>query len=107
MQRGEKLRTGCSSGVKIFVTVEAYPVQLKVRKLLGKRLKALRVYHNLTQEEFSELCKFEYKFYQSIESARKTEIKFATMERIARFYHIEVWQLLAPVMPRTKLRKRR
>ena len=67
------------------------------------RLRELRTKHDLTQEQFSELSKISYKYYQALEAGRKQEVRLSTVERVARAYGIEVHQLLAPEVPRTKL----
>ena len=69
------------------------------------RLKELRKRHGLTQEQFSELAGFGYKYYQSLEGGRKREVRLSTLERVARAYSIEVFELLAPESPKTKLRR--
>ena len=68
------------------------------------QLKELRKIHHLSQEKFAELSGISYKYYQAVEAGRKRELRLSTLERIARAYGIEVWQLLAPQTP--KLTKR-
>jgi len=70
---------------------------------LLKRLRELREAHGLTQEAFAEQCGFSYKYYQAVEAGRKRELRFSTLERFANAYGIEIWQLLAPPFPRTRL----
>jgi transcriptional regulator with XRE-family HTH domain len=74
-----------------------------IRRLLT-RLRQLRKIHNLTQEQFSELSGIGYKYYQAIEEGRKPDLRLSTLERLARAYGVEVHSLLAPEMPRTKVR---
>ena len=71
------------------------------------RLKELRKRHNVTQEEFSEISGIAYKYYQALEGGRKRDIRLFTVERVARTYGIQVYQLLAPTLPETKLNKKR
>lgn len=54
----------------------------------------------------AEVVGFEFKFYQKLECGRKPQIKIETVERLARPFGIEIWQLLAPatVLRRAKLR---
>lgn len=75
-------------------------------KRLLNRLRQLRKVHGLTQEQFSELSGISYKYYQAVEGGRKKELRLSTLERLAAAYGIEVWQLLAPSMPKTKVPKR-
>jgi transcriptional regulator with XRE-family HTH domain len=67
--------------------------------LIASRLKALRLRHNLTQEEAAELSGVTMRFYQVIESGRKKQIWLETVERLAAPYDLEAWQLLAPELP--------
>ena len=73
-------------------------------KLLA-RLKELRKLHRLTQETFSEKSGISYKYYQAIEGGRKPDLRLSTLERLAKAYRIELWQLFAPQFPRTSLSK--
>jgi len=69
--------------------------------LLG-RLRQLRQVHNLTQEQFAEAAGISYKYYQAIEAGRKAEMRLSTLDRLAKAYGIQVWQLLAPDLPETR-----
>ena len=73
-------------------------------KLLA-RLKELRKFHRLTQEMFSERSGISYKYYQAIEGGRKPDLRLSTLERLAKVYRIELWQLFSPQFPRTSLSK--
>ncbi len=73
-------------------------------KRLLPRLRQLRKLHNLTQEQFSELSGISYKYYQAIEAGRKPDLRLSTLERLAKAYGIEVHSLLAPELPRTRIR---
>jgi transcriptional regulator with XRE-family HTH domain len=75
-------------------------------KRLLVRLRQLRKIHGLTQEAFAEISGISYKYYQHVEAGRKSELRLSTIERIARAYGIEVYQLLAPELPKTKLAKK-
>ena len=70
---------------------------------LLRRLRALRKAHDLTQEAFAELAGLNYKYYQAIEGGRKKELRLSTLEKLAAPYGIEVWELLAPPIPKTRL----
>lgn len=70
---------------------------------LLKRLRDLRKAHGLTQEAFAEMAGMSYKYYQAVEAGRKVELRFSTLERLASAYGLEVWELLAPTQPKTRL----
>jgi len=82
-------------------------VRSKILRQLTERLRALRAAHGLTQEAFAELAGMSYKYYQAVEGGRKQELRLSTLQRLAAPYHIEVWQLLAPEFPDTKIVSRR
>lgn len=71
------------------------------------RLRALRAKHGLTQEGFAELAGLGYKHYQQIEIGKKPDLRLSTLERIASAYRIEVHELLAPELPRSRIPKGR
>jgi transcriptional regulator with XRE-family HTH domain len=75
----------------------------KTQKNLVHRLKELRKIHGITQEQFAERTGISYKYYQAVETGVKKELRISTLERLAAAYGIEVWQLLAPSVPRTKI----
>jgi transcriptional regulator with XRE-family HTH domain len=77
-----------------------------ITKLLA-RLKELRKSHRLTQEAFSERSGISYKYYQAIEGGRKRDLRLSTLERLAKAYGIELWQLFATPLPRTRLSKQK
>ena len=70
---------------------------------LIKRLRSLRQKHGLTQEAFAEVASMSYKYYQSVETGKQNDLRLSTLDRIAKTYHVEGWQLLAPTLPRTKI----
>jgi transcriptional regulator with XRE-family HTH domain len=76
----------------------------KTQKNLVQRLKELRKIHSVTQEQFSERTGISYKYYQAIEAGVKKELRISTLERLASAYGIEVWQLLSPTIPKTKIK---
>jgi transcriptional regulator with XRE-family HTH domain len=75
----------------------------KTQKNLVHRLKQLRKIHHVTQEEFSERTGISYKYYQAIETGVKKELRISTLERLASAYGIDVWELLGPEVPNSKL----
>lgn len=70
---------------------------------LLKRLRELRKREGLTQEQFAERAGMSYKYYQALEAGRKRALRLSTLGKLASAYGIEVWQLLAPALPKTKL----
>lgn len=75
----------------------------KTAAFLLNRLRELREAHDLTQEAFAEVAGMSYKYYQAIEGGRKADLRFSTLGRLADAYGIEIWELLAPPIPKTKL----
>jgi transcriptional regulator with XRE-family HTH domain len=65
------------------------------------RLRELRKSHGLSQERFSEITGFSYKFYQLIEIGKKNDLRLSSLERLAQAYGIEVHELLGPETPKT------
>lgn len=65
---------------------------------LAQNLRALRLRANFTQEQMAEVVGFEFKFYQKLENGRKPQIKLETVERLAKPFGLDVWQILAPEM---------
>lgn len=84
---------------------ETVGVETETITLLVKRLRDLREAHDLTQEAFAELAGISYKYYQAVEAGRKRELRLSTLDRLARAYDIEVWELLAPSMPKARPRR--
>jgi transcriptional regulator with XRE-family HTH domain len=79
--------------------VAKQPVSTTGLKKLSRRLRALRLRHDLTQEEFADIAQVSYKFYQQIESGRKKQVWLETVERLAAGYGLEAWEMLAPQEP--------
>ena len=67
------------------------------------RLRELREANGLTQEGFAEVAGISYKYYQAVEAGRKVELRLSTLERLARAYGIELWELFAPTMPAVRI----
>ena len=65
---------------------------------LAQNLRYLRLQADFTQEQMAEIVGFEFKFYQKLEGGRKPQIKVETVERLAKPFGLEAWQLLAPVV---------
>lgn len=54
----------------------------------------------------AEIAGFEFKFYQKLEGGRKPQIKVETVERLARPFGLDAWQLLAPTSVLRRVRMR-
>jgi transcriptional regulator with XRE-family HTH domain len=63
-------------------------------KRLLARVKQLREALGLSQEAFAEKAGLKYKHYQSIEAGRKSDIRFSTLEKLAKACGLEAWELL-------------
>jgi transcriptional regulator with XRE-family HTH domain len=63
-------------------------------KHLLARVKDLRKALGLSQEAFAERAGLKYKHYQAIETGRKTDIRFSTLEKLAKACGLEPWELL-------------
>lgn len=78
-------------------------MKTKTLASLLRRLRELRRANGLTQEAFAELAGMGYKYYQAVEAGRKKELRISTLEKLASAYKIELWELLAPSVPRVRL----
>lgn len=58
------------------------------------RVRELRKALNLTQEAFAERAGLQYKYYQHLEAGRRLDIKFSTLQKLAKACGIEPWELL-------------
>ncbi|MDR2463488.1 MAG: helix-turn-helix transcriptional regulator [Verrucomicrobiales bacterium] len=92
----------CGVGILLIYPV-FLPVEENTIERLRGRLRELRALYGFTQEELAHRAGLDYKFYQSIEAGRRREIRVSTLEKIAKAYRIEVYQLLAPDFPEAKL----
>lgn len=63
------------------------------KRLLG-RVKQLREAYGLSQEAFAEKAGLKYKHYQAIEAGRKSDIRFSTLEKLAKACGLEPAELL-------------
>jgi transcriptional regulator with XRE-family HTH domain len=57
------------------------------------RVKTLRQALGLSQEAFAERAGLKYKHYQSVEAGRKSDIHFATVEKLAKACRVELYEL--------------
>jgi transcriptional regulator with XRE-family HTH domain len=63
-------------------------------KRLLARIKELRERLGLTQEAFAEKAGLTYKYYQHVEAGRKRDIRFSTLEKLAKACGMELWKML-------------
>ncbi len=63
-------------------------------KRLLARVKQLREALELSQEAFAERAGLKYKHYQAIEAGRKSDIRFSTLQKLAKACGLELWELL-------------
>ena len=66
----------------------------EMAKRLIARLRELREAHGLSQEAFAERAGLKYKHYQSIEAGRKIEMRLSTLQKLAKAFGMELWELL-------------
>lgn len=63
-------------------------------KRLLARVRELREARGLSQEAFAEQAGLKYKHYQAIEAGRKSDIRFSTLEKLAKACGVDLWELL-------------
>ncbi len=63
-------------------------------KRLLARVRELRETMGLSQEAFAERAGLKYKHYQSMEAGRKIDIRFSTLQKLAKACGLELWELL-------------
>lgn len=63
-------------------------------KRLLERVRVLREARGLSQEAFAERAGLKYKHYQAIEAGRKSDIRFSTLQKLAKACGLELWELL-------------
>ncbi len=61
---------------------------------LMARVRELRQALGLSQEAFAERAGLKYKHYQAIEAGRKSDIRFSTLEKLAKACGLKPWELL-------------
>lgn len=66
----------------------------ELAKRLVARVRQLREARALSQEAFAERAGLKYKHYQAWEAGRKIDIRFSTLEKLAKACEVELWQLL-------------
>jgi len=68
---------------------------------IARRLRALREQLGLTQEEFAEASATNYKVYQSMEAARRWNLRWSTILRLAELHGLSVSQFFSRRVPRS------
>jgi transcriptional regulator with XRE-family HTH domain len=63
-------------------------------KRLLARVRELRKAKGLTQESFAEKAGLKYKYYQQVEAGRRVDIRFSTLQKLAKACDLELWELL-------------
>lgn len=63
-------------------------------KRLAARVRQLREALGLSQEAFAERAGLKYKHYQAWEAGRKLDIRFSTLEKLAKACGLEPWELI-------------
>jgi len=69
-------------------------VAIETAKRLMARVKELREALELSQEAFAERAGLKYKYYQHLEAGRKRDIRFSTLQKLAKACRLELWELL-------------
>jgi transcriptional regulator with XRE-family HTH domain len=67
-----------------------------------RRLRALREQLDLTQEEFAEASGINYKVYQSMEAARRWNLRWSTILHLTGLHGLSVSQFFAAAIPRSR-----
>ncbi len=66
----------------------------ELRIKLATRIKELRKKHKLTQEDLAHISGVNYKHIQRMESKKPHNPQLDTIEKIAKAFKMQVWQLL-------------
>jgi transcriptional regulator with XRE-family HTH domain len=69
-----------------------------------QRIRALRLRRGWTQEKAAENCGLGQKLFQLYELGIKTNPGLLTLEKIAKGFGLEVYQLLGPSMPSIRVK---
>lgn len=71
--------------------------------ILRKNLILLRDRHNITQEQAAAASGLEYKYYQSLEAGRRSQIRLVTLDKLAVAYGLPSAGLLSTELPPSQL----
>lgn len=72
---------------------------LSSSQLLRQNLILLRDRHNITQEQAAAVIGVEYKYYQSIETGRRAQIRLVTLDKLAHAFGLTGAGLLSETLP--------
>lgn len=72
---------------------------MRTLEALAERLRQLRFRHDLTQQQAASAAGLSFKFYQSLESGRKKDLRLSTLQKLAEAYGIDEARLLGPETP--------
>lgn len=76
-------------------------------EVLITNLRNLRETNDLTQEKVAERSGLDYKHYQGIEAGRRPELRLSTVDKLAKAYELQAWQLLQPKRGSSKAPEKR
>ena len=65
----------------------------RILKLVGKRIRQLRIDKGMTQEEAARRAEFDYKYYQRVEYGEKN-LSLTSLQKLAKALGVPAWQLL-------------
>jgi transcriptional regulator with XRE-family HTH domain len=65
---------------------------------LRENIKRLRLGQEMTQERVAMHTNLSYKYYQSLEAGRIDNPTYLSIERLARLFKVEYWQLFHPTL---------
>jgi transcriptional regulator with XRE-family HTH domain len=82
-------------------------VEKSISTRFKKRLRELRLARHWTQEKAAEACGISYKLFQFYELGVKDNPSLITLEKIAKGFALDVSELLAPSLPKTKPAKKK
>ena len=80
--------------------------ETNINFFIKKRMKDLRLKAGLTQEQFSEISGISYKYAQSIEAGRISNLRLKTIYKIASTFRLEIYQFFSPKLPSVKALKK-
>ena len=63
---------------------------------LSANIRKARLSRGWSQESTAEKAGLSFRHYQDIEAGRRAGIRLATIEKIAKIYHVQGWEMLQP-----------
>jgi len=79
-------------------------VKKSINRRFQERLLQLRKQRGWTQERAAEECKIGYKMYQLYELGIKRNPGLITIEKIARGFGLDIYELFSPTLPRVAVK---